>query len=283
MKSVRASDGQEITYDLWGSNRDNPIILLQGLGMDSRGFGLQRYLLSKDHLCIAIDNRGSGESKASKPFSLYRIARDVLRVMENENIESAHVVGISMGGIVAQVLATVYPNRVKSLTLISTSCSQHQWRTDLLQEWKQRLQMRSSHVLDREILSWLIGPRLLRRSSIFLPVAQQLFQDIDVEQFCLQIDAICTFSDSFADRITAIDMPTHVIVGSQDTLTPVGDSQELCMHIKGAQLSIVYGSAHGMIVESPIHGGRLILDGIERADRLIATRPVKKVTSAKKQ
>lgn len=193
MKTVRASDGQVISYELWGSNRDNPIILLQGLGMDSRGFGLQRYLLSRDHLCVAIDNRGSGESKASKPFSLYRVARDVLRVMENENIESAHVVGVSMGGIVAQILATLYPNRVRSLTLISTSCTQHQWRTDLLLEWKQRLQMRGSHVLDREILSWLIGPRLLLRSSIFIPIAQQLFQDIDVEQFCMQIDAICTF------------------------------------------------------------------------------------------
>jgi pimeloyl-ACP methyl ester carboxylesterase len=130
--------------------------------------------------------------------------------------------------------------------------------------------MRHSKVLDRDILSWLIGPRLLHRSGLFLPIAQQLFQDIDVDQFCMQIDAVCSFSDAFADRLSTITAPTHVIVGSQDTLTPVGDSQELCMHIKNAQLSIIYGTAHGVIIESPIHVGRLIVDGFQRADELNA-------------
>ncbi len=268
MKTVRTSDGQIISYDLWGSNRDSPIVLLQGLGMDSRGFGLQRYLLSRNHLCIAIDPRGSGNSPASKEFSLYRLTRDVLRVLENENIDSAHVAGCSMGGIVAQILAVLYPKKVKSLTLVSTSCSQHQWRSELLQEWKQRLMLRSSGVLDHEILSWLIGPRLLTRSTIFLPIAQQLFQDIDVHQFCMQIDSISSFSDTFKTRLSSVTAPTHVIVGSQDTLTPVGDSEEICMHIKGSRLSIVYGTAHGLIIESPIQVGRLMLEGIDSADAL---------------
>ena len=236
--------------------------------MDSRGYGLQRYMLSRDHLCIVIDPRGSATSPASGEFSLYRLTRDVLAVLENEGIQSAHVVGTSMGGIIAQILATIYPKRVKSLTLISTSCSQHQWRSELLQEWKQRLQARGSRVLDREVLSWLIGPRLLHRSTMFLPIAQQLFQEIDPKQFCLQIDAICSFSDSFKNKLTALEVSTHVIVGSQDTLTPVGDSQEICMHIKGAELSVVYGTAHGVIIESPINVGRLILEGIERAEFL---------------
>lgn len=91
------------------------------------------------------------------------------------------------------------------------------------------------------------------------------------------------FSDSFVDRITAVKIPTHVLVGSQDTLTPVGDAQEICMHIKGAELSIVYGTAHGMIVESPIHAGRLILDGIDRADSLALSRPQSKKSSAAKK
>lgn len=277
MKTVRASDGQIITYDVWGSNRKSPIVLLQGLGMDSRGYGLQRFLLSENNMCIAIDPRGSATSPAATEFSLYRLTRDVLRVMENEGVTSAHVVGCSMGGIVAQILATIYPKKVKSLTLVSTSCTQHQWRSELLQEWKQRLQMRSSRVLDREILSWLIGPRLLHRSTVFLPIAQKLFQEIDVNQFCMQIDAICAFSDSFKDRLKTVDVPTHVIVGSQDTLTPVGDSQEICMYIKNSELSIVYGTAHGLIIESPINIGRLILDGIEKADSALT------VTSASKQ
>lgn len=266
MKTCKASDGQLLSYDTWGNNRENPIVLLQGLGMDSRGYGLQRFMLSKDHFCIVIDPRGSGEIEVAKEFSLYRLARDVLRIMENENIDKAHIVGCSMGGIVSQILAVLYPQHVKSLTLISTSCSQHQWRSELLQEWKTRLQSRESKVLDREILSWLIGPRLLHRSSLFLPVAQQLMQEIDVVQFCMQIDAICSFSDSFKSKLSNVKCFTHVIVGSQDTLTPVGDSQELCMYIENAELSVIYGTAHGVIIESPVNVGRLILDGIERSE-----------------
>lgn len=271
MKSVRASDGHEITYEVWGTNRDSPVVLLQGLGMDSRGYSLQRFMLSRAHQCIAINHRGSLLAPTTSEFSLYRLTRDVLRVLEVENISSAHVVGSSMGGIVAQVLATLYPRKVRSLTLASTSCSQHQWRSELLQEWKQKLMARHSVVLDREILSWLIGPRLLHRSNLFLPLAQQLFQEIDVQQFCLQIDAVCSFSDEFKKRLSKIAAPTHVIVGSQDTLTPVGDSQELCMYIEGAQLSIVNGTAHGLIIESPVHAGRLIAQGIERSESMSST------------
>lgn len=262
MKHVSASDGHRIAYDTWGSNRDNPVVLLQGLGMDSRGYGLQRYTLSRDHYVIAIDHRGSQSAPADKPFSMYRLARDVLRVMENEQINSAHLVGTSMGAIVAQIVSVMYPKHVRTLTLISSSCHHHKWRTDLLQEWKHRLIERNSAVIDHEILSWLIGPRLLHRSRIFLPIAQQLFQDINVEQFCMQIDAICSFSDSFAERITSISVPTHVIVGSQDMLTPVGDSQELCMFIPDSKLSIIYGAAHGVIIESPRDVGNLMLQGM---------------------
>jgi len=271
MKYASASDGHKIPYEIWGSNKSSPIVLLQGLGMDSRGYGLQRFMLSENHMCIAIDHRGSGKAHAKSEFSLYRLARDVLSVLEKESIDSAHIVGCSMGGIVAQILSVVYPHRVKSLTLISTSCSQAQWRSELLQEWKQRLQMRHSKVLDREILTWLIGPRLLQRTTVFLPIAQQLFQDIDVDQFCYQIDSICNFSDSFKDRLKNLEIPTHVIVGSQDTLTPVGDSQEICMYIKGSELSVVYGTAHGVVIESPIAIGRLMLEGIQRADELTSS------------
>lgn len=268
MKSVFASDKTEIFYDTWGTNRDDAIVLIQGLGMDSRGYGLQRFMLSQDHFCIAIDHRGSGLTRVGKEFSLYRLTRDVLRIMEAENISSAHLVGSSMGGIVAQILGVVYPHHVKSLTLISTSCSQHEWRTELLHEWKSRLTSRRSQVLDRDILSWLIGPRLLHRSTVFLPIAQQLFHEIDIDEFCLQIDAVTSFSDSFADNLSSITAPTHVIVGSQDMLTPVGDSQEICMHIPNARLSIIYGAAHGVVIESPIHVGRYILNGIEHAKKV---------------
>ncbi len=263
MKHARASDGHDIYYQTWGDPNNTPMILLQGLGVDSRGYGLQRYLLSKDYYCVAIDHRGSGKSTTTAPFNLYRLARDVLKVMEEESIDSAHVVGTSMGGIVAQILGVVYPQKVKTLSLVATSCVQADWRAELLLGWKARLQNRHSHVLDKDILTWLIGPRLLHRSQLFLPIAQELFKEIDVDGFCLQIDAVTSFSDDFARKLYSMMVPTNVIVGSQDTLTPVGDSEKLCIYIPNSRLNIIYGAAHGIVIESPIEVARGIISFIQ--------------------
>ena len=113
--------------------------MIQGLGVDHRGWALQRGAFGRRHRCIAPDNRGTGHSDAPPgPYDLVRMADDAIAVLDAEGIERAHIVGASMGGVIAQIIGVMHPERVRSLTLACTACQHHEWRRELLAEWAER-------------------------------------------------------------------------------------------------------------------------------------------------
>ena len=113
--------------------------MIQGLGVDHRGWALQRGAFGRRHRCIAPDNRGTGHSDAPPgPYDLGRMAADAIAVLDAEGIERAHIVGASMGGVIAQIIGVLHPERVRSLTLACTACQHHEWRRELLAEWAER-------------------------------------------------------------------------------------------------------------------------------------------------
>src|SRR5262245_45408236 len=93
-----------------------------GLGMPGSAWALQAEDLRRDHAVITIDNRGVGDSTdpTGAFFSIRDMANDVVRVMDAATVPDAHVVGVSMGGMIAQELALNHPERVRSLSLIAT-------------------------------------------------------------------------------------------------------------------------------------------------------------------
>src|SRR5690242_7583539 len=98
MPDIVAADGTKIAYSTWGRREGSPVVLVQGLGVDARGWALQRGAFGRSHRCIAVDNRGTGASDAPPgPYDLAEMARDVLAVLDDAGIERAHVVGASMG------------------------------------------------------------------------------------------------------------------------------------------------------------------------------------------
>ncbi|HEY5172956.1 MAG TPA: alpha/beta fold hydrolase, partial [Acidimicrobiia bacterium] len=123
MSATVTDDGTQIAYSAWGRREGSPVLMIQGLGMDHRGWALQRGAFGRHHRCLAPDNRGTGQSDAPPgPYDLARIAEDAIAVMDAEGVERAHVVGASMGGVIAQILGVMHPDRVRSLTLACTAC-----------------------------------------------------------------------------------------------------------------------------------------------------------------
>jgi 3-oxoadipate enol-lactonase len=136
MAFTRASDGTRIHYEVAGRRRGEPVLLVQGLGTDLRGWAFQRFALGRRHRLYLVDNRGVGGSDAPPgPYDLEVMAADARAVLDAEGVPSAHVVGASMGGVIAQLLAVQSPERVRSLVLACTACSHEQWRRDLLAGW----------------------------------------------------------------------------------------------------------------------------------------------------
>lgn len=271
MPEVTTSDGTQIHYQRFGRSDGEPLLLIQGLGADSGSWLLQRFGFGKNFRCIAPDNRGAGRSDVPEgPYDLEVMAEDLLAVLDAEGIESTHIVGVSMGGILAQILAVRHPERVRSLVLSCTACHHHQWRIDLLQEWAATARTTGMRAFLGDGLRWIVGSRSMRRfwpaMRLFGPIAF----DISAEAFVAQIEAILATDDGLRAELADIDVPTLVIVGSQDVLTPLGDSEELAALIGGARLAVVRGGAHGFMVEKATAFNTTVLtflDEVVAADR----------------
>jgi 3-oxoadipate enol-lactonase len=261
MPQVIVPDGTRIHYQRFGRTDGEPLLLIQGLGADSGSWLLQRFPFGGDHRCIAPDNRGAGRSDVPPgPYDLEVMAADLLAVLDAEGIDSTHVVGVSMGGILAQILAVRHPERVRSLVLSCTACHHHRWRIELLEEWAELARTRGMGGFVDHGLRWIVGSRSMRRfwpaMRLFGPVAF----DISADAFVAQVEAILATDDTLRGELVDIDVPTLVIVGSQDVLTPLGDSEELAELIPGARLAVVRGGAHGYMVEKAGAFNATVLD-----------------------
>jgi 3-oxoadipate enol-lactonase len=247
-----AGDGVEIHYEVFGRRDGDPLLLIQGLGTDSRGWAFQRLSLGRRYRCVAIDNRGVGGSgRPPGPYSLFQMADDAVAVLDAEGIEQAHVMGASMGGAISQILAVMYPERVRSLVLCCTACRHHEWRRELLKGWADAVHERGMSALGDDALEWLIGPRLRRRFGLWLNLLARIVLQQPPEPFVAQVHAILDMSDELRFQLADVRVPTLVLTGSQDALTPVGDAEELAELIPGARLEILPGAAHGLMVEAP--------------------------------
>ena len=250
MKTLVADDGARISYDVWGRRDGEPVLLIQGLGTDSRGWALQRMALGRRYRCFAPDNRGTGLSdKPPGPYSLDQMARDAIAVLDAEGVDRAHVVGASMGGVIAQIIGVLHPERTRSLVLACTACHHHPWRVELLNEWAESV--RVHRTLTADALRWLVGPRLHKRFGVWLNVLARILLQVDPDGFAAQVEAIVSAPDELRFELVKVRVPTLVITGSQDALTPIGDAEELAEAIPGAQLVELRGAAHGLMVEAP--------------------------------
>jgi 3-oxoadipate enol-lactonase len=270
VRQITADDGVEIAYDLWGRRDGPPVLLIQGLGMDSRGWALQRMAFGRRYRCFAPDNRGVGATGVPpRPYSLEQMARDAVAVLDAEGVSRAHVMGASMGGVIAQIIGVMYPERTQSLVLACTACRHHQWRREVLQEWADAvLERGSTAALGDDGLRWLVGPRLRKRFGVWLNILARIVLHADPVGFAAQVQAILDAPDDLRFELCQVRVPTLVITGSQDALTPIGDAEELAEMIPLAQLVELRGAAHGLMVESPNAFNDAVLDFLDRVSGL---------------
>ena len=268
MAMARASDGTRLHFQVLGRKGAPPVLLIAGLGQDLTSWTLQRLSFASRHRTIALDNRGVGRSdKPTGPYSLTEMADDAIAVLDALGIESAHVVGLSMGGVIGQVLAVRHPGRVRSLTLVGTACRNHPWRRDLLEEWADTAERRGMRALTHDALRWLVGPRSLRRFSPALGLFGPLALQCPPHVFAAQVGAILSADEGLARDLAKIVVPTLVVVGNQDILTPRGDAEELADRIPGAELVVIAGAAHGLTVEHAATFNRIVVEFLGRSER----------------
>lgn len=273
MAITRGADGTHLHFEVFGRRDGEPVLMIQGLGADNRGWALQRRAIGADRRGIVFDNRGVGRSdKPTGPYDLEVMAEDALAVLDAAGYQSAHVMGASMGGVIAQILAVRHPERVRSLVLACTACRHLPWRRQLLTDWAELALSQGMGAFARHNLKWLVGPRSRRRFALPVNLLGSLVLNVPPQTFAAQVEAILAMDDAMADELSSIAAPTLVVVGSQDMLTPRGDSEELASRIPGAELVVIPGAAHGFMVEAAPAFNRAVTAFL--ADVTASVRPV---------
>lgn len=270
MPWIQRPDGTSIHSQVTGRADAAPVLLIQGLGMDKNGWALQRIAMATKYRTIAVDNRGAGRSSIPhQPFTLEDMADDAAAVLDHYGVQDAHIVGASMGGAIAQILAVKHPTRVRSLTLACTACRNLPWRNELLQHWADTANVRGLRQWADESARWLVGPRSFRRLAPAIGWLGPLATFRPSRGFSAQVGAILDTDDSMVAELGRITAPTLVVVGNQDILTPRADSEEIAERIPQAELVVISGAAHGLMIEHASTFNRVVLDFIDRSERAV--------------
>ena len=258
MPSIGA-EGAEIYYESVGSG--DPILLIMGLGADSRGWAMQTSAFAERHRVITFDNRGVGKSSVPPgPYDTEQMARDALAVLDAEGIETAHVLGVSLGGAIAQWLAIAAPDRVRSLALGSTWAGPSEWRSRLRRMQLGILESQGVEALVRVRVLFVFSPPFFQHRT-FMDLAEKTMAETALEGYLHQLDA-AEFHDARA-RLGEITAPTVVLTGRRDILVPPELSYEVASLIPGAQTD-VFETAHAIQLEEAARFNETVLAFFEK-------------------
>ncbi len=269
------TNGIEIAYDIFGDPQAPPLILIMGFTMQMIAWEEDycRGLATRGYRVIRFDNRDVGHStwlekagvpnlrevgtalfqgKTPKvPYLLLDMARDVVGLMDALQIEAAHLVGMSMGGMIAQTLAIHFPERVKTLT----SQSSTPWSFDpALKRPTPEAQAvlvkpiptDRDHFVEASIHAWEVigGPHMPAGESLLRRRAERFYErGVCLPGLARQMAAIIA-SGSRRETLRGIRIPTLVLHGDADPLVPPDHARATAEAIDGSRLHFVRGMGH---------------------------------------
>lgn len=247
----------------WSDSGSGPVVvLLHGLGGDAAFWEPEIAAWSDRVRLIAIDLRGSGGTPSTGDgLTIADLADDVRAVLDDAGVESAHVVGFSLGGLVAQEFALRHPARLKRLVLVSTYARMHrQARLFLDAVLAVYEQDRSAKHMFDLIAPWLFSPQFVADpdNAPYFAFPEDAADDQSMEDWGALYSAQRAFDTR--DRLASVDAPTLVVAGELDALVPVGDAKALATGIPFARLHVIVGSGHLVNAEEPEHYQLAVLE-----------------------
>jgi len=251
------NQGARIYWDQQG--RGEPVLLIMGLGYTSHMWYRIRPRLAAHYLTLACDNRGVGRSDVPPgPYSIPLMASDAAAVLDAAQVESAHVFGVSMGGMIAQEFALQYPKRVRSLILGCTAAggpTAVRAETEATRMLKERSTMSPEQAAEAAIP--FIYDSATPRERIDEDTAIRRPWTPRSEAYTAQLQGILAW-ESYS-RLSAIQSPTLVLHGESDRLVPPGNGRLIAERIPGAKLVMIPHASHIFLTDQteaamdPIH------------------------------
>ncbi|MGL5922575.1 alpha/beta fold hydrolase [Chroococcidiopsis sp.] len=264
MPLVKVSD-INMYYEVHGDG--DSLVLIQGLGLDSSAWANQISGFSQKYQVIIFDNRGVGQSDSPNiSFSTEMMADDTVELLKILNIKNAHILGFSMGGMIAQQIALKYPEIVKSLILVTTSAKFPVRARYLTKLWLKMLEEQvSTETRLKEICLWVFTDEFLAdeaRVTAAVNLGLNHPHPQPTHGFAGQISAL--LEHDIRDKIHRISAPTLVLIGKDEIFIPLDFSEELAANIPNAELVISEKGGHNYWMEFPEIFNRAVMQFLAR-------------------
>jgi 3-oxoadipate enol-lactonase len=254
-----------------------PLLLITGFAISAAVFEPVLPLYLRHFDCIYFDNRSSGRSDASGwPASVPQFAGDAARLLDELGVGSAHVYGVSMGGMIAQELAIRFPEKVRGLVLGGTTPGGPRAARPALGELLALLGQ-AGGALRQPGRPWLgamlFSPRFRREQPDRVRELLAYFARHRASARGLAAHWWATVYHDTVSRLHLIDAPTLVMHGECDAMSPLRNARLLADEIPDAELAIVSRAGHAYALERPEESLELLLDWLRRRGAIEAGRP----------
>jgi 3-oxoadipate enol-lactonase len=222
-----------------------PIVLIHGYPFNRSLWNEQVDVLSNSYRVIAPDLRGFGDSDAAaEPATMNRLAQDVASLMDHLEIPQAVIAGLSMGGYVALAFCKQFPSRVRALILADTRAEAD------TEEGKQTREQQAEKALSEgmagiadAMLPKLLTPETVSKRPDVVKRVRDMMLKTKPEGAAAALRGMAERED-LTSLLPKISVPTLIMVGAEDAITPVADSQKMSQAIVGSRLVVLENAGH---------------------------------------
>jgi 3-oxoadipate enol-lactonase len=242
MSSIRVGDIQLAYTD---AGLGQPVVLLHGYPFNRSLWNEQASALGNSYRVITPDLRGLGESESTPgPATMNRMAQDVAALLDHLEISRAVVGGLSMGGYVALAFYKQFPSRVRSLILADTraQADTEEGKQTRFQQADKALAEGMAGIAD-SMLPKLLTPETVSKRPEVVKRVRDMMLKTKPEGAAGALLGMAEREDQTA-LLSQVSCPTLILVGREDPITPVADSEKMNREISGSRLVVIENAAH---------------------------------------
>jgi 3-oxoadipate enol-lactonase len=254
-------NGITVSYDDVGSGV--PILFLHAFPLDRSMWGPQLGALVRQGRCIAADYRGFGGTTPAPPYSMDQYADDAAGLLDGVGSEPAIVVGLSMGGYVAFALWRRHRAKVRALVLADTRAGvDSEEGRDKRRRMIEVARSRGAATVAEMQIGSMVGSTTRERRPAVVETIRAMMAAAPVEGIVGAQEAMLTRADS-TSTLSTIDVPTLILVGGEDALTPPTEARAMHEKIRGSRLEVLDQSGHICNLEQPAAFNHLVGEFVE--------------------
>ncbi len=250
-------------FELQGSGE--PVLLIPGLGSTCRVWDPIVEQLAARFCVIAADNRGVGLSQAKRmPNSLRANSADLIQLLDHLQLDRVHVVGLSLGGVIAQRLASDHPERVNRLVLMSCTHRFTPYLKDMAQLIGQALRRFPWRMFLQTMELLGSGPLYLDKNPSRIDEKIKLQEELGISRKVLIRQLRCLAAADHSADIKRIAVPTLVVAGEYDALIPSCYARQTADAIPNSEFKLMSETGHDPLIECPDRVVRMLVEFLAR-------------------